>query len=97
MAAQLSSMPYILRNISTVLYAKMKGIPGTVDQDVTAPDELVIGIGTAELTGSRIGERQPGKSFPCDPSFVRREARNSSARSRNAAVCCGGWYFLISK
>ena len=58
MAAGPSSMQYILQNISIALYAKMKGIPWTVDQDLTIADELVIGIGTAELTDSRIEARQ---------------------------------------
>jgi hypothetical protein len=57
-AARPDSLQYILQNISIALYAKMKGIPWTVDQDLTIADELVIGIGTAELTDSRIEERQ---------------------------------------
>jgi hypothetical protein len=36
----------------------MKGIPWTVDHDLTIADELVIGIGTAELSDSRVEERQ---------------------------------------
>jgi hypothetical protein len=57
-AARPDSLQYILQNISIALYAKMKGIPWTVDQDLTVADELVIGIGAAELTDSRIEERQ---------------------------------------
>jgi hypothetical protein len=57
-AARPDSLQYILQNISIALYAKMKGIPWTVDQDLTVADELVIGIGVAELTESRIEERQ---------------------------------------
>ena len=40
------------------LYAKMKGVPWNVDRDLTIADELVIGIGTAELSDSRLQERQ---------------------------------------
>jgi len=53
-----AALQYILQNISIALYAKMKGIPWTVDHDLTIADELVIGIGTAELSDSRIRERQ---------------------------------------
>jgi hypothetical protein len=56
--ARPEGLQYILQNISVALYAKMKGTPWTVDQDLTIADELVIGIGTAELTESRIQERQ---------------------------------------
>lgn len=57
-ATRPDSLQYILQNISIALYAKMKGIPWTVDHDLTIADELVIGIGTAELSDSRIEERQ---------------------------------------
>jgi Piwi domain len=57
-AARPNNLQYVLQNVSVALYAKMKGIPWTVDQDLTIADELVIGIGTAELTDSRIEERQ---------------------------------------
>jgi len=56
--AGLGSLPYILQNMSIALYAKMKGVPWTVDHDLTIADELVIGIGTAELSDSRLQERQ---------------------------------------
>lgn len=52
-----AALQYILQNISIALYAKMKGIPWTVDHDLTIADELVIGIGTAELSDSRIEVR----------------------------------------
>ena len=51
-------LQYALQNISIALYAKMKGVPWTVDHGSTADDELVIGIGTAELSESRTGDRQ---------------------------------------
>lgn len=53
-----ASLQYKLQNISVSLYAKMKGIPWTVDHDLTIADELVIGVGTAELSDSRLEERQ---------------------------------------
>jgi len=53
-----TALQYILQNISIALYAKMKGVPWTVDHDLTIADELVIGIGTAELSETRIQERQ---------------------------------------
>lgn len=51
-------LQYILQNVAVALYAKMKGVPWTVDQDLTIADELVIGIGAAELSDSRTAERQ---------------------------------------
>ncbi|MGI8809954.1 MAG: argonaute/piwi family protein [Acidimicrobiales bacterium] len=56
-SSQPGSLQYILQNISIALYAKMRGVPWTVDHDLTIADELVIGIGTAELSDSRIQER----------------------------------------
>ena len=50
-------LQYVLQNFSTALYAKMKGTPWTVDHDLTIADELVIGIGTAELSESRTAEK----------------------------------------
>jgi Piwi domain len=51
-------LQYILQNISIALYAKLKGVPWTVNQDLTIADELVIGIGTIEMTESRFLDRQ---------------------------------------
>jgi hypothetical protein len=56
-SSQPGSLQYILQNLSIALYAKMRGVPWTVDHDLTIADELVIGIGTAELSDSRIQER----------------------------------------
>jgi hypothetical protein len=53
-----SLLQYTLQNISVALYAKMNGTPWTVDHDLTISDELVIGIGTCELSGSRFESRQ---------------------------------------
>lgn len=49
---------YVLQNLAIALYAKLEGTPWTVVHDPTLTDELVIGLGTAELTGSRFEERQ---------------------------------------
>jgi len=51
-------LQYILQNLTVALYAKMNGTPWTVDHDQTINDELVIGVGTCELSGSRFTERQ---------------------------------------
>ncbi|ACK67911.1 stem cell self-renewal protein Piwi domain protein [Rippkaea orientalis PCC 8801] len=52
------SLQYILQNFSLAMYAKLTGQPWTVDQDQTISDELVIGIGTSELSNSRFETRQ---------------------------------------
>lgn len=52
------SLQYILQNLSLGLYAKMGGIPWTVDQGLAVDDEVVIGMGIAELSGSRFEKRQ---------------------------------------
>jgi argonaute-like protein len=51
-------LQYILQNVGTALYAKMGGTPWTVNQDLTINDEIVIGMGTCELSGSRFEDRQ---------------------------------------
>lgn len=51
-------LQYTLQNLTLALYAKMKGLPWTVDHDLTINDELVIGVGTCELSGSRFTARQ---------------------------------------
>ncbi|RJR41659.1 MAG: stem cell self-renewal protein Piwi domain-containing protein [Desulfobacteraceae bacterium] len=60
-ASRLSKQPYelqyILQNFTIALYAKMNGTPWTVNQDTTISDELVIGIGTSELSTSRFDKR----------------------------------------
>jgi hypothetical protein len=51
-------LAYRWQNISVALYAKMHGIPWTVDHDLTITDEIVIGLGTAELGSSCYDKRQ---------------------------------------
>jgi hypothetical protein len=53
-----NALQYILQNLSLALYAKMNGIPWTVDHDLTINDEIVIGLGMAEVSGSRYEKRQ---------------------------------------
>lgn len=56
-----TKMVYSLQNIALALYSKMNGVPWTVGYDehgLTVQDELVIGIGTAEISDSRLNERQ---------------------------------------
>ncbi|GAA0393837.1 hypothetical protein Acor_81920 [Acrocarpospora corrugata] len=47
-----------LQNISTSLYAKLNGIPWTVDQRLSIADEIIIGLGVAEHARSRYHDRQ---------------------------------------
>lgn len=51
-------LQYLLQNMALSLYAKMGGVPWTVDQGLAVDDEVVIGIGTGELSGSRFAQRQ---------------------------------------
>lgn len=53
-----SILQYTLQNISIAMYAKMNGVPWTVNQDLTISDELVIGMGTCEISKSRFESRQ---------------------------------------
>ena len=52
------TLSYTLQNFSVALYAKLNGTPWTVNQDRQIGDELVVGMGFAELSGSRIEDRQ---------------------------------------
>lgn len=52
-----SELQYVLQNIAVALYAKMRGVPWTIDHDLSVADELVIGVGTAELSKSRTLDR----------------------------------------
>ncbi len=52
------NLPFIFQNLSVAFYAKMGGVPWTVNHDLTVNDEIVIGMGIAEISGSRFEERQ---------------------------------------
>lgn len=52
------SLQYTLQNFSVSLYAKLNGTPWTVNQDKAISDELIIGVGVSELSGSRFEDRQ---------------------------------------
>lgn len=52
------SLQFNMQNLALALYAKMGGVPWTVDHDLTVNDEIVIGIGTSEMSGSRFLTRQ---------------------------------------
>ena len=55
---QAPSLQYTLQNFAISVYAKLNGTPWTVNQDKAISDELVIGVGFAELSGSRSDGRQ---------------------------------------
>lgn len=51
------SLQYTLQNFSISTYAKLNGTPWTVNHDKAINDELVVGMGLAELSGSRTEKR----------------------------------------
>jgi hypothetical protein len=51
-------LQYVLQNIALSMYAKMGGVPWTVDQGLAVDDEVVLGMGVAELSDSRYDRRQ---------------------------------------
>ncbi|MFW6195635.1 MAG: argonaute/piwi family protein, partial [Chloroflexota bacterium] len=53
-----SGLAYILQNLAVAVYAKMNGVPWTVDQYLPIADEIVVGLGVAELATSRYHDRQ---------------------------------------
>ncbi|TGQ80241.1 hypothetical protein EN850_13235 [Mesorhizobium sp. M8A.F.Ca.ET.207.01.1.1] len=55
---ELKSLQYTLENFAVSMYAKLNGTPWTVNHDKTINDELVVGMGVAELSGSRSDKRQ---------------------------------------
>lgn len=52
------TLQYSLQNFSVSMYAKLNGTPWTVNHDKAISDELVIGVGFAEMSGSRAKNRQ---------------------------------------
>jgi hypothetical protein len=77
-------LQYALQNFSVSVYAKLNGTPWTVNQDKTISDELVVGIGFAELSGaaSRIGNG----SSASQPSSAATARICSGTYPRNAAT-----------
>ena len=53
-----SALAYTLQNVSVALYAKLNGVPWTVDQRLPIADEIVVGLGIAELASSRYQQAQ---------------------------------------
>ena len=52
------TLAYTLQNASVALYAKLNGVPWTVDHHLPIADEIVVGLGIAELAASRYHDRQ---------------------------------------
>ena len=52
------ALAYTLQNASVALYAKLNGVPWTVDHHLPIADEIVVGLGIAELAASRYHDRQ---------------------------------------
>jgi len=52
------SLAYTLQNASVALYAKLNGVPWTVDHHLPIADEIVVGLGIAELATSRYHDRR---------------------------------------
>lgn len=57
LSARAESLQWSMQNLAVALYAKMGGTPWTVAHDLAVDDELVIGMGAAELSGSRFDAR----------------------------------------
>ena len=53
-----AGIAYTLRNISVALYAKMNGLPWTIDHVKSFDHEIVFGLGVTEISGSRSILRQ---------------------------------------
>src|SRR6266536_1365836 len=53
-----ASLAYTLQNASVALYAKLNGVPGSVNHHLPIADEIVVGLGIAELVPSRYQDRK---------------------------------------
>ena len=50
-------LPYILNNLALASYAKMRGVPWVISTRAPASHELVVGMGYAEVSDRRLGDR----------------------------------------
>jgi hypothetical protein len=53
-----SNLAYTLQNASVALYAKLNGVPWTVNHHLPIADEIVVGLGIADLVPSRYQDRK---------------------------------------
>jgi hypothetical protein len=53
-----SNLAYTLQNASVALYAKLNGVPWTVNHHLPIADEIVVGLGIAELVPNRYQDRK---------------------------------------
>ncbi len=53
----LSSLAYLLNNIALAIYAKLDGIPWVISTPAPKTHELVVGLGYAEVSQGRLGDR----------------------------------------
>lgn len=53
-----TALAYTLQNASVATYAKLNGVPWTVDHRLPIADEIVVGLGIAELVPSRYQDRK---------------------------------------
>ena len=61
-----SQLQYILNNMALATYAKMGGIPWLLKASPTIAHELVFGLGSAHLRGSRFGGvKRAGRNYHC--------------------------------
>lgn len=51
-------LPYILNNVALACYAKLEGTPWVISTKGTTTHELILGIGSAEVSEGRLGDRE---------------------------------------
>lgn len=54
----LSDLVWIMSDVGLAMYAKLGGTPWLLQADQTIAHELVMGLGSCQLAGSRLGERE---------------------------------------
>jgi hypothetical protein len=74
MRQHITQLPYTMNNISLASYAKLGGVPWLLKSQPTVARELVLGLGSHEVQGSRFGanERLVGITtvFSADGSYL---------------------------